>query len=79
MEIQLHPDLEAKLAALAEQQGRDRAGLVVEAVERLVDHDAWFLREVNSGIAQVASGETLTHKQVGQLLEAHLSERQLRG
>jgi toxin ParE1/3/4 len=53
MDIQLYPDLEAKLAILAEQQGRDRAGLVVEAIERFVDYDAWFLAEVDKGLAEV--------------------------
>jgi len=73
MEIQLYPDLEAKLASLAKQQGRDRVGLVVEAVERLVDYDAWFLAEVEKGLAEIASGDTLSHEEVDALLERHLS------
>ena len=51
MEVQLTPALEAKLAMLAEQEGRDRNLLVVEAVERLVDYDRWFLDEVEKGLA----------------------------
>ncbi len=72
MEIQLYPDLEAKLTILAERQGRDRAGLVVEAVERLVDFDAWFLSEIDKGLAQIESGETLSHEEVGVQLERYL-------
>jgi predicted transcriptional regulator len=73
MEIQLYPDLEAKLSSLAEQQGRDWAGLVVEAVERLVDYDTWFLSEVDKGLAQIESGETLSHEEIGAQLEHYLS------
>ncbi len=42
MEVQLTPDLQAKLTRMAEQQGRDHAALITEAVERLVNHDARF-------------------------------------
>jgi len=47
MEVALSPDLENKLSRLASQQGRESAALVVEAVERLVDFDAWFVSEVD--------------------------------
>jgi len=56
MQVQLHPDLEAKLTNLAEQQGRDTSLLVVEAVERLVDHDSWFFSEVEKGLADIEAG-----------------------
>jgi predicted transcriptional regulator len=79
MDIQLYPDLEAKLAILAEQQGRDRAGLVVEAIERFVDYDAWFLAEVDKGLAEVESGETLSHEEVGAQLQRYLSETPSKG
>lgn len=50
MDIVLPSELERKLARLAEEQGRDRGALVVEAIERLVDHDAWFVAEVERGL-----------------------------
>jgi len=51
MEIPLTPALQAKLSRLAMQQGRPTEALVVEAVERLVNYDKWFLREVQKGLA----------------------------
>ena len=74
MQVQLHPDLEAKLTNLAEQQGRDTSLLVVEAVERLVDHDSWFFSEVEKGLADIEAGKTLAHKEVGESINRYISE-----
>jgi predicted transcriptional regulator len=76
MEVQLTPALEAKLAMLAEQEGRDRNLLVVEGVERLVDYDRWFLDEVEKGLAQIESGHTLSHEEVGAQIAEYLSKKQ---
>lgn len=75
MEISLPRDLETKLARMAGQRGLDAASLVVEAVERLVDHEEWFRREVEIGLAQVERGETLSHKEVGTRMERHLARK----
>jgi predicted transcriptional regulator len=42
--------------------------LVVEAVERLVDYDSWFLSEVDEGLAEIESDRTSSHEQVGSLI-----------
>jgi len=52
MEVSLPIELQAKLARLAAQQGRDSNSLVVEAVERLVDYDVWFAAEVEKGLVK---------------------------
>lgn len=78
MEVKLTPELQAKLEDVAAQQGRDTQSLVREAVERLVDYDAWFVREVDNGLAQIESDEVLEHDEVGARLEKHLSEKQRR-
>jgi predicted transcriptional regulator len=78
MEVHLNPDLQARLAHLAEQQGRDTEALVLEAVERLVDYDEWFIREVDKGLAQIEQGKVLTHEQVGERIETLLAEKQSR-
>jgi len=78
MEIQLTPELQAKLDEVAAQQGRDAQSLVREAVERLVDYDQWFVREVEKGLAQIERGEVLEHEEVGARLEKILSAKQRR-
>ena len=73
MEVTFPSDLEDKLSRLASRQGRHRDALVVEAVARLVDHDAWFAAEVDRGLAQIESGQTLSHEDVGTRLRKHLA------
>jgi len=68
MEVHLNSDLQAKLAQLASQQGRDSETLVVEAVERMVNYDEWFTREVEKGIAAADGGEFIEHGEVGKRL-----------
>jgi predicted transcriptional regulator len=65
MEVNLNPDLQARLAHLAAQQGRDTEALVLEAVERLVDYDEWFIREVEKGLAAADRGEFIDHDEIG--------------
>ncbi|MFZ0705000.1 MAG: hypothetical protein WAM71_05300 [Candidatus Korobacteraceae bacterium] len=64
MEVELTPDLQAKLTRLAAEQGRDTQALVRDAVERLVDYDEWFLREVDRGLAAANRGEFIDHEKV---------------
>jgi predicted transcriptional regulator len=69
MEVHLSPDLQAKLAQLASQQGRDSEALVVEAVQRMVAYDDWFIREVEKGIAAADRGEFIEHDEVRKRIE----------
>ncbi len=69
MEILLTPDLQAKLTRLAAQQGRAKEALVVEAVERMVNYDEWFLREVQKGLAAADRGELIDHDEVRKLID----------
>lgn len=75
MEIKLPTELEGRLDRMAEQQGRDRGSLVVEAVERLVSHEAWFAGEVEKGLAELEQERVLSHAEAGARLEKRLSRR----
>ncbi len=68
MEVNVGADLEAKLARLAVEQGRDTQALVKEAIEKFVDYDEWFLREVESGLAAADRGELIDHEDIGKLI-----------
>ena len=78
MEVTLSADLQAKLTRLAQERGTDPQALALEAIERLVDYDQWFVREVEKGLAQVERGETLSHEEVGARLEKYLTAKTLR-
>ena len=69
MEINFAPDLEASLTRLAREQGRDATALVQEAVERLVNYNQWFVREVEKGLAAADSDKLIDHEEVGNLID----------
>lgn len=69
MDVPLNSDLRAKLSRLAEQQGRASEALVVEAVERMVNYDEWFLREVDKGLAAAGRGELVDHADVRKMID----------
>ena len=78
MEVNLSPDLQAKLARIAGQRGCDAEPLAKEAIERFVDYDEWFIGEVEKGLGQIDRREVLTHEEVGARLEKQLTEKQPR-
>jgi predicted transcriptional regulator len=67
--VRFKPDLQAKLTRLATEQGRDSEALVVEAVERTVNYDEWFLQEVEKGLAAADRGEFVEHEDVRKLID----------
>jgi predicted transcriptional regulator len=69
MEVRLKADLQEKLTRLANEQGRDSESLVVEAVERLVNYDEWFLQEVKKGLAAAERGDFVGHEDVKKLID----------
>lgn len=74
MEVTLSPDLQAKLTRIAQERGTDPQALAREAIERMVEYDDWFVREVEKGLAQIERGETLSHEEVGARLEKLLTK-----
>ncbi len=78
MEVNLPPDLQAKLERLATEQGRNSESLVHEAVERFVGYDEWFMRQVEDGLSQIQRGEVLEHEEVAARIEKLISEKQRR-
>lgn len=71
VEISLSPEQKARIEALAARTGRNSADLVQEAVERLLDHDVWFIEQVERGLEQAARGELIDHDQVLDRIEKH--------
>jgi predicted transcriptional regulator len=69
MEVHFDPDLEAKLSRMAAAQGRAAETLVQEAVERLLDDDEWFLREVEKGLSAADRGEFVEHSDIRKMID----------
>jgi predicted transcriptional regulator len=62
-------DLQAKLTQLASREGRNTTALVIEAVERMVNYEEWFLREVNAGINEADRELLIDHASVREMLD----------
>lgn len=78
MELNLPAELEGKLAAAASRRGVSADVLIREAIQRAVDYDDWFIREVEKGLAQIDAGQVLPHDAVGARLEQKLAEHRPR-
>jgi hypothetical protein len=50
--VTLSPEQQAKLARLAQERGTDAQATAREAIERLLDYDDRFMREVEKGLSQ---------------------------
>ena len=70
MEVRFSPELQSKLTRLAAEQGRDTEVLVIEAVERAINYDEWFAREVEKGLAAADRGEFVDHEDVRKLIDS---------
>ena len=75
MEVHLNPEIQTKLSRIAAAQGKDAELLAREAIEQFVDFDAWFIREVEIGLAAADRGELLAHEEVGTRIEKRLAEK----
>lgn len=69
MDLPLDPELQEKIRRLAAQQGRSIEPLIIEALERMVNYDEWFLREVDKGIAAADRGELVDHAGVRKMID----------
>jgi predicted transcriptional regulator len=78
MELNVPPELQTKLARAADRRGIAAEALALEALERAVEYDDWFLREVEKGLVQIQRGEVLTHEEVGTRLERRFAEKRRR-
>jgi predicted transcriptional regulator len=76
--VKLSPELESKLTDAAGRRGMSAETLAREAIERAIDYDAWFVREVERGLSQIATGDLLTHEAVGRQLEQQLRDQSRR-
>ena len=74
MEIHLTPDLHEKLTRLATEQGRASEALIVEAVERMVNYDEWFLAQVAKGLEAADRRPLVDHATVRKMIDQRYPE-----
>jgi predicted transcriptional regulator len=65
MNVHFSPEIQAKLERAAAEQGRNTESLIQEAVERLLDYDEWFARQVKEGLSAADRGSLLSTMKSG--------------
>jgi predicted transcriptional regulator len=69
MKILLAPEIEARLAKIASEEGKAANQVVQELVATYLDHDEWFRREVQKGLASLDGRRIVSHEEVGRQIE----------
>jgi predicted transcriptional regulator len=69
MEVNLSPELQAKLARIAAENNSVAEEYIRQLVEHYVDHDAWFRQKVKTGLGQLDEKEFATHEEIGARIE----------
>lgn len=69
MNLQVPPELEAKLTRLAEESGRTVDQVALDLLASSVDHDEWFRREVEKGRLSARDGRLLGHEEVASRID----------
>jgi RHH-type rel operon transcriptional repressor/antitoxin RelB len=67
--IRLPIETREKLDALAKAVNRPRNYLIVEAIERYVEVEAWQVAQILAGLAELDAGEGIPHEQVMREME----------
>ena len=64
MNLQVPPELEAKLERLAAETGRTADEVALDLLASSVDHDEWFRAEVEKGRTTAREGRLIEHDDV---------------
>ena len=68
MEVCVTPEMQAKLASLAAQEGRNTNELVQDTFSRYLEEQARIIEAIRLGEDALQRGEYLTHEEVGERL-----------
>jgi predicted transcriptional regulator len=64
MNVQIPPELEAKLARMAVESGRTASEVALDLLTSSVDYDEWFRAEVEKGRTSAREGRLIEHDEV---------------
>ena len=64
MNLQVPPELEAKLTRLGAETGRTADQVALDLLASSMDHDEWFRAEVEKGRAAAREGRLIGHDDV---------------
>ena len=64
LSVRLDAVTKRRLESLAKQSKRSKSFLAAEAIAAFVELEEWQLGEIRAGIADLESGETVSHERV---------------
>ena len=64
MEVNLSPELQAKLARIAATNNSGAEEYIRQLIEHYLDHDAWFSQKVKKRLGQLDQEEFVTHEEI---------------
>jgi predicted transcriptional regulator len=70
LSIRIDTETRKRLDALAKSSKRSRSFLAAEAISLYVESEAWQLSETQAGIADLESGQEVTHAKVSKWLSS---------
>ncbi len=69
MNLQVPPELEAKLTRLAAETGRTADQVALDLLASSIDHDEWFRSEVEKGRVAAREGRLIDHDEVASRID----------
>jgi len=69
MEVHFSPDVETRLQQVASANGKNAEQLVKQTVDRMLEHQARFIADVERGVVQATRGEFVEHADVRKRIE----------
>ena len=55
--VRLEDNVVTRIDGLAEAMGRSRAWIIKQAIDHYLDHEEWFVQEVQAGLREVEQGK----------------------
>jgi RHH-type rel operon transcriptional repressor/antitoxin RelB len=70
LSIRIDSETKTRLDALAKLSKRSKSFLAAEAIAAYVESEAWQIGEIQAGIADLDSGEMVSHEKVSKWLKS---------
>ena len=73
--IRLNEEMRQRLDGLAEIVGRSRNHVIVDALQRYLEDEAWQLEEIRAGMDEADAGDFATPDEVEAVFARHVRQR----
>jgi RHH-type transcriptional regulator, rel operon repressor / antitoxin RelB len=70
LSIRIDSQTKKRLDALARRSRRSKSFLAAEAIAAYVESEEWQIGEIHAGIAELESGQEVSHEKVAQWLKS---------